>query len=58
MKRLIPALLPALAACGAQPAPNAQAAALTWAIETQPITMNPQLWSQNKVTGAWLHAAA
>ncbi|MEU6717979.1 ABC transporter substrate-binding protein [Nonomuraea sp. NPDC046802] len=49
MKRLIPALLLALAACGAQPAPNAGAATLTWAIETQPITMNPQLWSQNKV---------
>ncbi|MEV0620126.1 ABC transporter substrate-binding protein [Nonomuraea sp. NPDC050404] len=49
MRRLIPVLLLALAACGAQPAPNAEAATLTWAIETQPITFNPQLWSQNKV---------
>ncbi|AQZ70442.1 peptide ABC transporter [[Actinomadura] parvosata subsp. kistnae] len=49
VKRLIPVLLLALAACGAQPA--AQQAApvgLTWAVETQPITLNPQQWSQNK----------
>ncbi|MDP4504468.1 ABC transporter substrate-binding protein [Nonomuraea turcica] len=49
MKRLIPTLLLALAACGAQPAEIAQTTTLTWAIETQPITLNPQLWAQNKV---------
>ncbi|PZG09303.1 ABC transporter substrate-binding protein [Nonomuraea aridisoli] len=48
MRRLIPMLLLALAACGAPPAPSAQGTALTWAIETQPITLNPQQWSQNK----------
>ncbi|WP_308250875.1 ABC transporter substrate-binding protein [Nonomuraea rhizosphaerae] len=48
MKRLIPALLLAVAACGAQPAPTAGTTSLTWAVETQPITLNPQLWSQNK----------
>ncbi|GAA2208176.1 ABC transporter substrate-binding protein [Nonomuraea monospora] len=52
MKRLIPVLLLALTACGAQPAAQPEAAAptsLTWAIETQPITLNPQQWAQNKV---------
>ncbi|MFD9942732.1 ABC transporter substrate-binding protein [Nonomuraea sp. NPDC059023] len=49
MKRLIPVLLLGLAACGAQPAESAPATTLTWAIETQPITLNPQLWAQNKV---------
>ncbi|GAA4967105.1 peptide/nickel transport system substrate-binding protein [Nonomuraea thailandensis] len=50
MKRLIPVLLLALAACGAQPAADQAApASLTWAIETQPITLNPQQWAQNKV---------
>ncbi|MEV4110113.1 ABC transporter substrate-binding protein [Nonomuraea sp. NPDC049695] len=50
MKRLTPLLLvAALAACGAQPAQEAAATSLTWAIETQPITLNPQLWAQNKV---------
>ncbi|SDL75337.1 ABC transporter substrate-binding protein [Nonomuraea jiangxiensis] len=49
MKRLIPALLLALTACGAPAAQDARATTLTWAIETQPITLNPQLWSQNKV---------
>ncbi|MGI5270310.1 ABC transporter substrate-binding protein [Nonomuraea sp. CA-218870] len=48
MKRIVPALLLALAACGAQPAQTAPAGALTWAVETQPVTLNPQLWSQNK----------
>jgi peptide/nickel transport system substrate-binding protein len=50
VKRLTPLLLVAtLAACGAQPAQQAAATSLTWAIETQPITLNPQLWAQNKV---------
>jgi peptide/nickel transport system substrate-binding protein len=50
MKRILPVLVLALAACGAQPsAQQAQAATLTWAIETQPITLNPQQWAQNKV---------
>ncbi|WP_043635323.1 ABC transporter substrate-binding protein [Nonomuraea candida] len=50
MKRLIPALALALAACGAGPAAETAAStSLTWAIETQPITLNPQQWSQNKV---------
>jgi peptide/nickel transport system substrate-binding protein len=50
VKRLIPALLLALAACGAQPAAEQAApTSLTWAIETQPITLNPQQWAQNKV---------
>ncbi|MGW0811009.1 ABC transporter substrate-binding protein [Nonomuraea sp. NPDC002799] len=51
MKRAAPLLLAfALVACGAQPAAqHAQTAALTWAIESQPITLNPQQWSQNKV---------
>ncbi|MFF5209158.1 ABC transporter substrate-binding protein [Streptosporangium sp. NPDC000396] len=58
MKRLTPALLTpallalALAACGTQSVQNAQSApntTLTWAIETQPVTLNPQLWAQNKV---------
>ncbi|MEU4571242.1 ABC transporter substrate-binding protein [Nonomuraea sp. ATR24] len=50
MKRLTPLLLAlALAACGTQTAPQGeQAASLTWAIETQPITLNPHQWSQNK----------
>ncbi|MDA0638165.1 ABC transporter substrate-binding protein [Nonomuraea sp. MCN248] len=48
MKHIIPVLLLALAACGAQPARTAPAATLTWAVETQPVTLNPQLWSQNK----------
>ncbi|WP_308163957.1 ABC transporter substrate-binding protein [Nonomuraea sediminis] len=48
MKRLIPALLLAVAACGAQPAQTSPSNALTWAVETQPITFNPQLWAQNK----------
>ncbi|MCK2218974.1 ABC transporter substrate-binding protein [Actinomadura sp. ATCC 31491] len=51
MRRLIAAalLLLPLAACGAQAAPGAAAASLVWAIETQPITLNPQQWAQNKV---------
>ncbi|MGP3937426.1 ABC transporter substrate-binding protein [Nonomuraea sp. KM88] len=49
MKRLAPVLLLAVAACGAQPAQTARTTTLTWAIETQPMTLNPQLWSQNKV---------
>ncbi|SEG97859.1 peptide/nickel transport system substrate-binding protein [Nonomuraea solani] len=49
MKRLTPILLVAvLSACGAQTAQTTQNATLTWAVETQPITLNPQLWSQNK----------
>ncbi|GAB2926127.1 ABC transporter substrate-binding protein [Nonomuraea fastidiosa] len=51
MKRLAPALLLALtlAACGAEPAQEGAApASLTWAIETEPITLNPQQWVQNK----------
>jgi len=48
VKLLVPALALALAACGTQPAETARADTLTWAIETQPITLNPQLWSQNK----------
>ncbi|MEV0379437.1 ABC transporter substrate-binding protein [Nonomuraea sp. NPDC050643] len=49
MKRLTPLLLVAvLSACGAQVAQTPQTTTLTWAIETQPITLNPQLWSQNK----------
>ncbi|MEV4576673.1 hypothetical protein AB0K16_25835 [Nonomuraea jabiensis] len=44
MKRLTPFLLVAtLAACGAQPAQEAAATSLTWAIETQPTTLNPQV---------------
>ncbi|RVX39712.1 peptide/nickel transport system substrate-binding protein [Nonomuraea polychroma] len=50
MKRLTPALLVlTLAACGAPTAQTVQSTSLTWAIETQPITLNPQLWAQNKV---------
>ncbi|WP_237104420.1 ABC transporter substrate-binding protein [Nonomuraea sp. MG754425] len=50
MKRIVPALLLALTACGAQPAAEQAApTSLTWAVETQPITLNPQQWSQNKV---------
>ncbi|MFI0418923.1 ABC transporter substrate-binding protein [Spongiactinospora sp. 9N601] len=52
MRRLTPLLLVlALAACGGQPqktAQSAQGGSLTWAIETQPVTLNPQQWSQNK----------
>lgn len=51
MKRLT--LLPLallLAACGTpQSVQEAPRTSLTWAIETQPITLNPQQWSQNKV---------
>nr|WP_236667455.1 ABC transporter substrate-binding protein [Nonomuraea sp. K271] len=47
---MTPALLVlTLAACGAPTAQTAQSTSLTWAIETQPITLNPQLWAQNKV---------
>ncbi|RSN14447.1 peptide ABC transporter [Nonomuraea sp. WAC 01424] len=51
MRRLSPVLLAlTLAACGAQgPAEQAPGTTLTWAIETQPITLNPQQWAQNKV---------
>ncbi|WP_433440401.1 ABC transporter substrate-binding protein [Nonomuraea sp. CA-141351] len=43
-------LVVSLTACGSQqPAQQAQNTALTWAIETQPITLNPQQWGQNKV---------
>ncbi|WP_327582939.1 ABC transporter substrate-binding protein [Nonomuraea sp. NBC_00507] len=50
MKRLTPALLVlTLAACGAPTAQTVQSTSLNWAIETQPITLNPQLWAQNKV---------
>lgn len=38
----------AVSACGAQTAQTTSGTALTWAIETQPITFNPQLWAQNK----------
>ncbi|WP_261808720.1 ABC transporter substrate-binding protein [Nonomuraea sp. C10] len=48
MKRILPALLLTLAACGAQPVQTARTTSLTWAVETQPITLNPQLWAQNK----------
>jgi peptide/nickel transport system substrate-binding protein len=50
VKRLTPLLLAAalLTACGAQPAQQAQVSSLTWAVETQPITLNPQQWAQNK----------
>ena len=50
-QRLAPALSLALtlAACGAEPPQEeAPSAGLTWAIETEPITLNPQLWAQNK----------
>ncbi|MFB4278050.1 MULTISPECIES: ABC transporter substrate-binding protein [unclassified Nonomuraea] len=45
------ALLVALAVtgCGAEAAEQPAPASLTWAIETQPITLNPQQWAQNKV---------
>ena len=47
MRRLaVLALL--LTACGAQPVQQAASTSLTWAIETQPITLNPHLWAQNK----------
>ncbi|MEV5503131.1 ABC transporter substrate-binding protein [Nonomuraea fuscirosea] len=53
MKRLTSTLLLAsvtLAACGTAPAAEETApAGLTWAVETQPLTLNPQQWSQNKV---------
>ncbi|MFD1544137.1 ABC transporter substrate-binding protein [Nonomuraea guangzhouensis] len=50
MKRILVVLVLTLAACGSQSsAQQAQAATLTWAIETQPITLNPQQWAQNKV---------
>ena len=50
MKRTLVVLMLALAACGSQPsAQQAQSTTLTWAIETQPITLNPQQWAQNKV---------
>ncbi|MFG1703716.1 ABC transporter substrate-binding protein [Nonomuraea sp. M3C6] len=51
IKGMAPLLLVVtLTACGsAQPAQQAQASSLTWAIETQPITLNPQQWAQNKV---------
>ncbi|MEU4516568.1 ABC transporter substrate-binding protein [Nonomuraea wenchangensis] len=53
MRRLAPValsavLLVALAGCGAPAAEQAAPATLTWAVETQPITLNPQQWSQNK----------
>jgi peptide/nickel transport system substrate-binding protein len=50
-KGIVPlVLVVALTACGSpQPAQQAQATSLTWAIETQPITLNPQQWAQNKV---------
>ncbi|MEW9556060.1 ABC transporter substrate-binding protein [Nonomuraea sp. NPDC050783] len=51
MRRLIPAaaLLLTLTACGTGPAAETTATTtLTWAVETQPITLNPQLWAQNK----------
>ncbi|SEN50366.1 ABC transporter substrate-binding protein [Nonomuraea pusilla] len=38
-----------LVGCGAQAAPQAGATSLTWAVETQPVTLNPHLWAQNKV---------
>ncbi|WP_214410838.1 ABC transporter substrate-binding protein [Sphaerisporangium fuscum] len=52
-RRVLPALAAALlaAACGTQagPAPEtASGGSLTWAVETQPITFNPQQWAQNK----------
>ncbi len=43
---LVLALL--LTACGAQPVQQAASTSLTWAIETQPITLNPHQWAQNK----------
>ncbi|QYC41504.1 Glutathione-binding protein GsiB precursor [Nonomuraea coxensis DSM 45129] len=54
MRRRAPAalsaavLLAALTGCGATAAEQAAPATLTWAVETQPITLNPQQWSQNK----------
>jgi peptide/nickel transport system substrate-binding protein len=43
-------LVVTLSACGSQqPTQQAQVTSLTWAIETQPITLNPQQWAQNKV---------
>ncbi|NUO98993.1 MAG: ABC transporter substrate-binding protein [Nonomuraea sp.] len=43
-------LLFALAACGTQqPAGSTPGTSLTWAVETQPISLNPQQWAQNKV---------
>ncbi|MEV0582542.1 ABC transporter substrate-binding protein [Nonomuraea sp. NPDC050310] len=51
MKRipaLLPSLLLTLAACGTQPAQSTASTSLTWAVETQPLTFNPQLWAQNK----------
>lgn len=42
-------LLP-LAACGSpSSAQPARTTSLTWAIETQPVTLNPHRWAQNKV---------
>ena len=44
MRRLaVLALL--LTACGAQPVQQAASTSLTWAIETQPITLNPHQWA-------------
>lgn len=51
MRRLVPPLLLALvltAACGAQPTGNDPGTSLVWAVETQPITLNPHQWAQNK----------
>ncbi|WP_185072192.1 ABC transporter substrate-binding protein [Nonomuraea jabiensis] len=43
-------LVVSLTACGSQqPAQQPQDTSLTWAIETQPLTLNPQQWGQNKV---------
>ncbi|MGW4964767.1 ABC transporter substrate-binding protein [Nonomuraea sp. NPDC004186] len=51
LKGIVPfVLVVSLTACGSQqPAQQTQDASLTWAIETQPLTLNPQQWGQNKV---------
>ncbi|MFI6323580.1 ABC transporter substrate-binding protein [Nonomuraea sp. NPDC050556] len=45
---LLAATALAVTACGAQAAGPVENTALTWAVETQPVTFNPQLWAQNK----------
>ncbi|MER6006109.1 ABC transporter substrate-binding protein [Nonomuraea angiospora] len=51
LKGIVPfVLVVSLTACGSQqPAQQTQDTSLTWAIETQPLTLNPQQWGQNKV---------